>query len=111
MTKIVVDLETGEVHEEPLTPDEEARREAEAEAAQAERDRLEAERLADERIKRAVLATAQGAVGKRIDALTAAERNALIAVLLWRWGALNADLTIRPLADWATAPIPVALPE
>lgn len=60
-----------------------------------------AQRQTDEDIRRQVFTAAAGAVGKSISTLTTTERNALIAVLLWRWGALSPTLTIRPLADWA----------
>lgn len=49
----------------------------------------------------AILATARGAVGKSVAGLTAAERNALLTVLLWGAGMITPDLTIAPLAEWA----------
>lgn len=52
----------------------------------------------------AILATAQGAVGKQLSALTTAERAALATVLLWRIGAVAADGAIRPLDAWADGP-------
>lgn len=55
----------------------------------------------NEQIRQAVRTAAQGAAGKRLADLTTAERNALIAVLLWREGALSPTLTIRDLALWA----------
>jgi hypothetical protein len=56
---------------------------------------------ADTTLRNSVLATAQGAVGKALASLTAGERNALVAILLWQAGAIKADGTIRPLAEWA----------
>ena len=44
---------------------------------------------------------AQSAVGVRLQDLTATQVKALLAVLLYKNGAINpADLTIRPLKDW-----------
>lgn len=53
----------------------------------------------------AIVATAQGAVGKPLAALTTAERNALLAVLLWGAGALTPALTVAPLDRWAAGPV------
>lgn len=53
----------------------------------------------------AIIATAQGAVGKPLAALTATERNALLAVLLWGAGALTPALTVAPLDRWAAGPV------
>jgi hypothetical protein len=44
--------------------------------------------------------TAASAAGVALADLTAGQRNALIAVLLWKAGAIDKDGTIRPLADW-----------
>ncbi len=49
----------------------------------------------------AILATAQGAVGKAVDALTTAERAALTTVLLWRASAVTPQGTVAPLDKWA----------
>lgn len=53
----------------------------------------------------AILATAQGAVGKPLAALTAAERTALATVLLWRFGAITPQGTVSPLDRWADGPV------
>ena len=47
-----------------------------------------------------VLDLAAGAAGKRLVDLTAAEVRALLAVLLWRNGAIDEALRVRPLDDW-----------
>lgn len=47
-----------------------------------------------------ILTLAQSAVGVSLGQLTAGQRNALIAGLLWRMGALTPDLHVRPLAEW-----------
>lgn len=52
----------------------------------------------------ALLATAQGAVGKPLAALTATERAALLTVLLWRFGAVTPQGTVAPLERWAADP-------
>jgi len=52
-----------------------------------------------------ILATAQGAVGKALAALTAAERTALATVLLWRFGAVTPQGTIAALDKWADGPV------
>lgn len=44
--------------------------------------------------------TAASAAGVALADLTAGQRNALMAVLLWKAGAIDKDGTIRPLADW-----------
>jgi len=52
----------------------------------------------------AIVATAQSAVGKPLDALTATERNALVTVLLWRFGAITPQGTVAALDKWADGP-------
>lgn len=52
----------------------------------------------------AIVATALGAVGKPLAALTATERNALLTVLLWSVGAITAQATVAPLDRWAAGP-------
>lgn len=47
-----------------------------------------------------VRTTAQSAVGVLITDLTAAQVRALLAVLLWKGGALDKDGRIRPLSEW-----------
>lgn len=47
-----------------------------------------------------VVQTAQTAVGVAYGSLTAAQVRALLAVLLWREGALAADGTVKPLSSW-----------
>lgn len=53
-------------------------------------------------LQNSIVALAQTAVGVRIDALTAPQLRALVAVLFWEHGAIAADLTVRPLAQWIT---------
>lgn len=85
----------------PLTAEEEAQRDAE-EAALAAMAVANAQTDADAAALKAQIVTiAQTAVGVRVDLLTAAQVRALVAMLLNRAGAIAADLTIRPLADWA----------
>ena len=48
-----------------------------------------------------ILTIAQSAVGARVDQLTATQVRALFAVILRKEGALNNDLTVKPLSQWA----------
>ncbi len=54
-----------------------------------------------EALRTQVRTVAQSAVGIVITNLTAAQVRALLAVLLWKGGALDKDGKIRPLTDWA----------
>jgi len=67
-------------------------------------DAAERARFAQYGARAAILATAQGAVGKAVDALTATERSALVSVLLWRFGAITPQATVAPLDEWAADP-------
>lgn len=53
-------------------------------------------------LKQAIINQAQSAVGVLLTDLTAAQRNALVACLLWKAGALDKTLKIKPLASWLT---------
>lgn len=44
--------------------------------------------------------TAASAAGVALADLTTAQRNALMAALLWKAGGIAPDGTVRPLADW-----------
>lgn len=48
-----------------------------------------------------VRSTAASAAGVALADLTAGQRNALMAVLLWKAGGIAPDGTIRPLSEWA----------
>jgi hypothetical protein len=48
----------------------------------------------------AILPIAQSAVGVALLSLTAAQQRALLACLLFRVGALDSSLNVRPLATW-----------
>ena len=48
-----------------------------------------------------VLNLAQSAVGVQLDQLTAPQLRSLVALLLYREGALDGTGAVRPLADWA----------
>lgn len=48
----------------------------------------------------AILATAQNAVGKAVGSLNANQREALLALLLWKAGGLNSDGTVKGLDEW-----------
>lgn len=49
-----------------------------------------------------VVTVAQSAVGVVITALTAAQVRALLAVLLWKNGALTKTGAVKPLDEWAS---------
>jgi len=51
-------------------------------------------------LRQQVLNLANSAVGVAVNALTAAQVRALVALLLLKAGALNTDGTVRPLTDW-----------
>lgn len=60
-----------------------------------------AERAKEKSVRDSIVDTAQGAVGKDLTALTAAERNALLAVMLFRLGGVGRNGKVRPIRDWA----------
>lgn len=47
-----------------------------------------------------IVSTAQSAVGVQLTSLTAGQRNALLALVLWDKKAIANDGTIRPLGKW-----------
>lgn len=74
------------------------------EKVQAALDARAAERAARSNeavaLRQAVIARGQALVGARADQLTGAELRDLFLVVLWDMGALNSDLTVRPLREW-----------
>lgn len=76
--------------------------EAELQAASDAYDAAKAQADADAaELRTRVRTTAQSAVGVIITDLTAGQVRALLAVLLWKAGALDKDGKIRPLSEWA----------
>lgn len=74
---------------------------AEIAAAKAARDAQAVQDKADAvALRTRVRALAQSSVGVQLDALTAPQVRALIAVLLHKQGAIDKSGAIRPLADW-----------
>ncbi len=74
---------------------------AELTAASAAYDAAEAQRQAEATtLRQQVVSTAQSAVGVGITALTAAQVRALVAILLWKAGAIKADGTVKALTEW-----------
>jgi hypothetical protein len=66
------------------------------------RARAKSQAEQDEDTTRALVVQAAGsAVGVNLTALTAVQQRALLAVLLWKAGAVNPDGTIRQLSAWA----------
>lgn len=51
-------------------------------------------------LRQRVRTVAQSAVGVQFDQLTAVQLRALVAILLWREGALDNTGAVRPLVDW-----------
>lgn len=71
----------------------------------AEQERLtEGERKKQQRkqTRDAIIAAAQSAVGEAVGSLNANQREALLALLLWKAGALNSDGTVKGLEEWVT---------
>lgn len=93
LTKVVTDLASGEAIEVPLTPEEIQ----ELEVRQAN---VKAEEQARTDLESRLLDIAKGAVGIKVNNLSTAQRNALIVALLWKSGALNSSLEVKPLSEW-----------
>ena len=90
---VVLDLSTGESSTVAPTPEEQAASDANAAALVAT--------IADEGTKRsAVVNVAQSAVGINITALTATQVRGLVAVLLFRAGAIDKAGVVLPLNQW-----------
>lgn len=83
-----------------LTPEEVAAREAdEAAAAAAAAAALTAAAEAAT-LRQQLVNLAQSAVGVLLSDLSAAQRNSLVAALLWKAGGVTQDMKVKPLADW-----------
>ena len=73
----------------------------ESQAAIAQRETARQQASTDAAaLRQQILTLAQSAVGVRLIDLTAGQRNALIAILLWKEGAIDAALVVRPLSVW-----------
>jgi hypothetical protein len=94
MKKIIHDCSTGETAEVEVILSELEARQKIADVELAQRASADARRAK-------LHALASGAVGKRVQDLTAKEMTALQIVRLERAGALDDDLRIRPLEAWA----------
>lgn len=102
--KMIINAATGQQTTRPLTPAEQVDVDA-LQAANAALQQQETTRLTDRNAARAlVLQTAASAEGIRFDALTTAQLRALLAILLWREGALDAAGLVRKLTDWVRPP-------
>lgn len=91
----------GEPALEDLNPAEEAEREQRIAAAAAEKAAAEKAETDDNSVRDAVRATAASAEGLALTALTAAQVKSLLAVLLWKAGAVDKNGVVKPLAEWA----------
>lgn len=75
--------------------------EAELAAAIAAYDTAETARKQEATtLRNQVVSLAQSAVGVTLNNLTAAQVRALVAILLWKEGAVTPAGAIRPLAEW-----------
>ncbi len=76
---------------------------AQLQAASDAYDAQQAQQASDAAALRTLVRnTAQSAVGVALTSLTAAQVRALLAVLLWKNGALDKSGTVRPLDEWAS---------
>ena len=67
----------------------------------ADWDAYQAEEQEATSLRQTILGNAQSAVGKTLDVLTTAERNALIALLLYKAGGVHPRTgVVQPLTDW-----------
>jgi hypothetical protein len=66
-------------------------------ARQAAAQQAQSDALA---LRQRIVTLAQSAVGVSIDALTAAQRNALIACMLYKAGGIDKDGVVKPLNTW-----------
>ncbi len=55
----------------------------------------------DSALRTLIINLAQSAVGLQVDALTAAQTRALVAILLYKQGALTPTGAVKPLNQWA----------
>lgn len=69
-------------------------------AAQAALAAREAERDRATALRQAIRAQLQSTAGVRVDELLVGQLRALVAYLLWREGAIDADMRIRPIGEW-----------
>jgi hypothetical protein len=96
----VIDVAAGVAGDRPMTPDElidRASRLAAAAARKAEEDQTELDNAA---IKSIVMPLAQRAENTLITDLTSNQVLALIAILLWKAGAINPNGTVKALSEW-----------
>jgi hypothetical protein len=66
-------------------------------ARQAAAQQAQSDALA---LRQRIVTLAQSAVGVSIDALTAGQRNALIACMLYKAGGIDAAGVVKPLSSW-----------
>lgn len=89
----ITDVATGQTTRVPATADDQAQSDANLAAQQ--------QATSDEQTRRgAVVSQLQSLVGLQWGNLTAAQKQTLIVALLYKVGALDRTLTVRPLGDW-----------
>lgn len=90
---LIVDVSTGQVSTRPETAAEAAEKTGWAAAQQ--------QATADEQTRRSAVAQAvQALVGVRWQDMTANQKQTLIVALLYKAGAIDKTLTVRPLSEW-----------
>ena len=91
--QLIIDCATGETTRAPVTAADLAAQQAAADA--------QAQATSDEQTRRsAVVSQLQSLVGLQWVNLTAGQKQTLIVALLYKVGALDKTLTVRPIGDW-----------
>ncbi len=101
MQKLLLDCRTGAKRYVDLSPEELVRREADEADDRVEREKQQAAEADDAALGTEIAKTALLAVGQKLDALTAGQVRGLLALLLWRFGAIGPDLRVRPFDQWS----------
>jgi len=91
--RLVADCATGTITRETLTAAEVSERDALATQAAQETSKKD-------NLRAAIRAKAASAEGVLLSDLTQAQVAALVYVLLWRAGAVDANERVKPLAEW-----------
>lgn len=61
---------------------------------------LAAEETAQNNLRNQILSVASSSVGVALNDLTATQVKSLLAIMLWKAGAVNKSGQVRPLAEW-----------
>jgi hypothetical protein len=90
---LIINVSTGESYTQKLTPEEVLRRDADA--LETETSNAVAAVLKNE-----IITLAQTAEGILVSDLSNTQVRALLLILLRKEGAIDSDLTIKPLNEW-----------